>query len=158
MSTSETDVRDALLDAPRAPEREIADRWVRLQPELSPQDAGTDERELREEAELLLSALAAGLTGDVLVNRLVAIIDITGVPAVDTAVAQHLMHTVNAVRLMGADCVISGIRPSLAHTVAQLGIDLSTVLTKATLADAPAAAVRLTERPAVPDSGAPAGL
>nr|WP_233518260.1 STAS domain-containing protein [Streptomyces corynorhini] len=74
----------------------------------------------------------------------VAIIDITGVPTVDTAVAQHLMQTVNAVRLMGADCLISGIRPSIAQTIAQLGIDLSTILTRATLADALDAAVRLT--------------
>lgn len=73
----------------------------------------------------------------------VAIIDITGVPTVDTAVAQHLMHTVNAVRLMGADCVISGIRPPIAQTIAQLGIDLSTILTRATLADALSAAIEL---------------
>nr|WP_202538860.1 STAS domain-containing protein [Streptomyces sp. SID8379] len=79
----------------------------------------------------------------------VAIIDITGVLTVDTAVAQHLMHTVNAVRLMGADCVISGIRPPIAQTIAQLGIDLSTILTRATLADALSAAVRLTDAPAV---------
>ncbi|WP_030673117.1 STAS domain-containing protein [Streptomyces rimosus] len=78
-------------------------------------------------------------------EALVAIIDITGVPTVDTAVAQHLMQTVNAVRLMGADCVISGIRPSIAQTIAQLGIDLSTILTRATLADALATAVKLTE-------------
>ncbi|GAA3630763.1 STAS domain-containing protein [Streptomyces chitinivorans] len=74
----------------------------------------------------------------------VAIIDITGVPTVDTAVAQHLMQTVNAVRLMGADCFISGVRPSIAQTIAQLGIDLSTILTRATLADALAAAVDMT--------------
>ncbi|MEV5609711.1 STAS domain-containing protein [Streptomyces sp. NPDC052225] len=79
----------------------------------------------------------------------VAIIDITGVLTVDTAVAQHLMHTVNAVRLMGADCVISGIRPPIAQTIAQLGIDLSTILTRATLADALTAAVKLTDQPAV---------
>nr|WP_203644947.1 STAS domain-containing protein [Streptomyces sp. SID14478] len=79
----------------------------------------------------------------------VAIIDITGVLTVDTAVAQHLMHTVNAVRLMGADCVISGIRPPIAQTIAQLGIDLSTILTRATLADALSAAVKLTDQPAV---------
>ncbi|MEU7202286.1 STAS domain-containing protein [Streptomyces sp. NPDC045470] len=78
-------------------------------------------------------------------EALVAIIDITGVPTVDTAVAQHLMQTVNAVRLMGADCVISGIRPSIAQTIAQLGIDLSTILTRTTLADALAAAVKLTD-------------
>ncbi|SDJ55162.1 STAS domain-containing protein [Streptomyces indicus] len=84
----------------------------------------------------------------------VAIIDITGVPAVDTAVAQHLMHTVNAVRLMGADCVISGIRPPIAQTIAQLGIDLSTILTKATLADALAAAIQLTDEPTLATGGA----
>ncbi|MEV3860126.1 STAS domain-containing protein [Streptomyces sp. NPDC050095] len=79
----------------------------------------------------------------------IAIIDITGVLTVDTAVAQHLMHTVNAVRLMGADCVISGIRPPIAQTIAQLGIDLSTILTRATLADALADSIKLTDRPAV---------
>ncbi|MFF1379690.1 STAS domain-containing protein [Streptomyces sp. NPDC058308] len=74
----------------------------------------------------------------------VAIIDITGVPTVDTAVAQHLMQTVNAVRLMGADCVISGIRPPIAQTIAQLGIDLSKILTRVTLADALSEAIKLT--------------
>ncbi|KUL61816.1 STAS domain-containing protein [Streptomyces sp. NRRL S-1521] len=80
----------------------------------------------------------------------VAIIDITGVPTVDTAVAHHLMQTVNAVRLMGADCVISGIRPPIAQIIAQLGIDLSAILTRATLADALAAAIRLTDRATPP--------
>ncbi len=79
----------------------------------------------------------------------VAIIDITGVPTVDTAVAQHLMQTVNAVRLMGADCVISGIRPPIAQTIAQLGIDLSKILTRASLADALSEAIKLTADPAV---------
>lgn len=65
-----------------------------------------------------------------------AIIDITGVPTVDTLVAQHLLKTVAAARLMGADCIISGIRPQIAQTIIHLGVDLSTVLTKATLADA----------------------
>ncbi|ORT55658.1 STAS domain-containing protein [Streptomyces sp. CB03238] len=78
----------------------------------------------------------------------VAIIDITGVPTVDTAVAHHLMQTVNAVRLMGADCLISGIRPPIAQIIAQLGIDLSPILTRATLADALAAAMTLTDQPA----------
>ena len=73
----------------------------------------------------------------------VAIIDITGVPTVDTAVAQHLLQTVNAVRLMGADCLVSGIRPSIAQTIAQLGIDLSHIVTRASLADALAAAMRM---------------
>jgi rsbT co-antagonist protein RsbR len=65
-----------------------------------------------------------------------AIIDITGVPTVDTLVAQHLMKTVQAARLMGADCIISGIRPQIAQTIVHLGVDLSAVTTKASLADA----------------------
>ncbi|WP_404789852.1 STAS domain-containing protein [Altericista sp. CCNU0014] len=66
----------------------------------------------------------------------VAIIDITGVPTVDTLTAQHLLKTVTAARLMGADCFISGIRPQIAQTIVYLGIDLTNVITKATLADA----------------------
>lgn len=66
----------------------------------------------------------------------IAIIDITGVPTVDTLVAQHLLKTVAAARLMGADCIISGIRPQTAQTIVHLGVDLSQVITKATLADA----------------------
>ena len=66
----------------------------------------------------------------------VAIIDITGVPTVDTLTAQHLLKTVTAARLMGADCIISGIRPQIAQTIVYLGIDLTGVTTKATLADA----------------------
>jgi rsbT co-antagonist protein RsbR len=66
----------------------------------------------------------------------VAIIDITGVPTVDTLVAQHLIKTITAARLMGADCIISGIRPQIASTIVHLGVDLSDVITKATLADA----------------------
>jgi rsbT co-antagonist protein RsbR len=65
-----------------------------------------------------------------------AIIDITGVPTVDTLVAQHLLKTVAAARLMGADCIISGIRPQIAQTIIHLGVDLGNVVTKATLADA----------------------
>jgi rsbT co-antagonist protein RsbR len=72
----------------------------------------------------------------------IAIIDITGVPTVDTLVAQHLLKTVAAARLMGADCIISGIRPQIAQTVVHLGLDLSTVVTKATLADAFAVALQ----------------
>jgi rsbT co-antagonist protein RsbR len=66
----------------------------------------------------------------------IAIIDITGVPTVDTLVAQHLLKTVTAIRLMGADCIISGIRPQIAQTIVHLGVDLQGVTTKATLADA----------------------
>lgn len=66
----------------------------------------------------------------------IAIIDITGVPTVDTLVAQHLMKTVTAIRLMGADSIISGIRPQIAQTIVHLGIDLQGITTKATLADA----------------------
>jgi rsbT co-antagonist protein RsbR len=66
----------------------------------------------------------------------IAIIDITGVPTVDTLVAQHLLKTVAAARLMGADCIISGIRPQIAQTIVHLGVSLGDVSTKATLADA----------------------
>jgi rsbT co-antagonist protein RsbR len=72
----------------------------------------------------------------------IAIIDITGVPTVDTLVAQHLLKTVAAARLMGADCIISGIRPQIAQTIVHLGVDLQDVVTKATLADAFAVALR----------------
>ena len=66
----------------------------------------------------------------------ISIIDITGVPTVDTLVAQHLLKTVAAARLMGADCIISGIRPQIAQTIVHLGVDLTNVITKSTLADA----------------------
>jgi rsbT co-antagonist protein RsbR len=69
-------------------------------------------------------------------GALIAIIDITGVPTVDTLVAQHLLKTIAAARLMGADCVISGIRPQIAQTIVHLGVNLEDVITKATLADA----------------------
>lgn len=66
----------------------------------------------------------------------IAILDITGVPTVDTLVAQHLLKTVAAARLMGAECIISGIRPQIAQTMVHLAIDLNDIITKATLADA----------------------
>jgi rsbT co-antagonist protein RsbR len=75
----------------------------------------------------------------------IAIIDITGVPTVDTLTAQHLLKTVSAARLMGADCIISGIRPQIAQTIVHLGVDLN-VISKATLADAFAVALRRTGR------------
>jgi rsbT co-antagonist protein RsbR len=71
----------------------------------------------------------------------IAIIDITGVPTVDTLVAQHLLKTVAAARLMGADCIISGIRPQIAQTIVHLGVALGDVTTKATLAGALAVAL-----------------
>lgn len=71
-----------------------------------------------------------------------AIIDITGVPAVDTEVAQHLLKTVVAARLMGAECLISGIRPQIAQTIVALGIEFGDIMTKATLADALLAALQ----------------
>jgi rsbT co-antagonist protein RsbR len=74
----------------------------------------------------------------------IAIIDITGVPTVDTLVAQHLLKTVAAARLMGADCLISGIRPQIAQTIVHLGVELHSVTTKATLADAFAVALQRT--------------
>lgn len=72
----------------------------------------------------------------------IAIIDITGVPTVDTVTAQHLLKTVAAARLMGADCIISGIRPQIAQTIVHLGVELGSVVTKATLADAFAIALK----------------
>jgi len=72
----------------------------------------------------------------------IAIIDITGVPTVDTLVAQHLLKTVTALRLMGADCIISGVRPQIAQTIVHLGVDLQGVTTKANLADALALALK----------------
>jgi rsbT co-antagonist protein RsbR len=77
----------------------------------------------------LLEAIVAKGSG-------IAIIDITGVPTVDTLVAQHLLKTVAAARLMGAECIISGIRPQIAQTIIHLGVDLGNVITKATLAAA----------------------
>jgi rsbT co-antagonist protein RsbR len=74
----------------------------------------------------------------------IAIIDITGVPTVDTQVAQHLLKTVAAARLMGAECIISGIRPQIAQTIVHLGVELGDVTTKSTLADALRVALRKT--------------
>src|SRR5690606_18336227 len=71
----------------------------------------------------------------------IAIIDITGVPTVDTLVAQHLLKTVAAAQLMGADCIISGIRPQIAQTMVHLGVEMN-VATKASMADAFALALR----------------
>ena len=76
----------------------------------------------------------------------IAIIDITGVPTVDTLVAQHLLKTITAIRLMGADCIISGVRPQIAQTIVHLGVNLQGISTKATLADALAVALERTGR------------
>lgn len=93
----------------------------------------------------LIGTLDSGRTQVVMENLLqrivetgasIAILDITGVPTVDTLVAQHLLKAVAAARLMGADCIISGIRPQIAQTIVHLGVDLGSVTTKATLADA----------------------
>jgi rsbT co-antagonist protein RsbR len=75
----------------------------------------------------------------------IAIIDITGVPTVDTLVAQHLIKTISAARLMGADCILSGIRPQIAQTIVHLGLELN-VISKATMADALGLALRRTEK------------
>lgn len=75
----------------------------------------------------------------------IAIIDITGVPTVDTLVAQHLLKTIAAARLMGADCIISGIRPQIAQTIVHLGVNLADVITKSTLADAFSIALKRNE-------------
>ena len=79
-------------------------------------------------------------------NSKFAIIDITGVPTVDTLVAQHLLKTITAARLMGAECIISGVRPQIAQTIVHLGINLEDVVTKAKLSDAFALALRRSGR------------
>jgi rsbT co-antagonist protein RsbR len=86
----------------------------------------------------------------------IAIIDITGVPTVDTLTAQHLLKTVAAARLMGADCIISGIRPQIAQTIVHLGVELN-VVSKATLADAFSIALRRTGRAVIKTKGANQG-
>jgi len=75
-----------------------------------------------------------------------AVLDITGVPTVDTEVAQHLLKTVSAARLLGAECIVSGIRPQVAQTIVSLGIEFGDIATKATLADALAHALSRTGR------------
>ena len=89
------------------------------------------------------------LQGIVETNSKVAIIDITGVPTVDTLVAQHLIKTITAARLMGAECIISGVRPQIAQTIVHLGINLTDVITKARLADAFALALAKSGRTVV---------
>jgi rsbT co-antagonist protein RsbR len=94
-----------------------------------------------ERTQLVMESL---LTRIVETGAAIAIIDITGVPTVDTLVAQHLLKTVAAARLMGADCLISGIRPQIAQTIVHLGVELGDVTTKATLAGAFAVALKRT--------------
>ena len=85
-------------------------------------------------------------------NSRYAIIDITGVPTVDTLVAQHLLKTITAARLMGAECIISGVRPQIAQTIVHLGINLEDVITKAKLSDALALALQKSGRTVVRSS------
>ncbi len=87
-------------------------------------------------------------------NSKYAIIDITGVPTVDTLVAQHLLKTITAARLMGAECIISGVRPQIAQTIVHLGINLEDVVTKAKLSDAFALALQRSGRTVVKVNGA----
>jgi len=91
-------------------------------------------------------------------NSKFAIIDITGVPTVDTLVAQHLLKTITAARLMGAECIISGVRPQIAQTIVHLGIDLAEVITKAKLSDAFALALQRSGRGVVRIAGAANGV
>lgn len=88
-------------------------------------------------------------------NSKYAIIDITGVPTVDTLVAQHLLKTITAARLMGAECIISGVRPQIAQTIVHLGINLEDVITKAKLSDAFALALQRSGRTVTKLAGAP---
>lgn len=96
--------------------------------------------------ESLLNAIVA-------TNSQVAIIDITGVPTVDTLVAQHLLKTITAARLMGAECIISGVRPQIAQTIVHLGINLTDIVTKSKLADAFALALQRSGRTVVKVGG-----
>lgn len=96
------------------------------------------------------------LSAVVSTNSKFAIIDITGVPTVDTLVAQHLLKTITAARLMGAECIISGIRPQIAQTIVHLGINLEDVMTKAKLADAFALALQRSGRTVTRQASAPA--
>lgn len=89
-------------------------------------------------------------------NSKYAIIDITGVPTVDTLVAQHLLKTITAARLMGAECIISGVRPQIAQTIVHLGINLEDVVTKAKLSDAFALALERSGRTVTRTNKAPA--
>lgn len=89
-------------------------------------------------------------------NSKFAIIDITGVPTVDTLVAQHLLKTITAARLMGAECIISGVRPQIAQTIVHLGINLEDVMTKAKLSDAFALALQKSGRTVVRVAGSAA--
>lgn len=89
-------------------------------------------------------------------NSKYAIIDITGVPTVDTLVAQHLLKTITAARLMGAECIISGVRPQIAQTIVHLGINLEDVITKAKLSDALALALQRSGRKVVQEASAAA--
>jgi rsbT co-antagonist protein RsbR len=89
-------------------------------------------------------------------NSRFAIIDITGVPTVDTLVAQHLLKTITAARLMGAECIISGVRPQIAQTIVHLGIDLAQVITKAKLADAFALCLQKSGRSVIKNGSRPA--
>jgi rsbT co-antagonist protein RsbR len=90
-------------------------------------------------------------------NSRYAIIDITGVPTVDTLVAQHLLKTITAARLMGAECIISGVRPQIAQTIVHLGINLEDVITKAKLSDAFALALQRSGRAVVRTQSATTG-
>jgi rsbT co-antagonist protein RsbR len=91
-------------------------------------------------------------------NSRVAIIDITGVPTVDTLVAQHLLKTITAARLMGAECIISGVRPQIAQTIIHLGINLTEVITKAKLSDAFALALQRLGKTVVKTPGSVAAV
>jgi rsbT co-antagonist protein RsbR len=90
-------------------------------------------------------------------NSKYAIIDITGVPTVDTLVAQHLLKTITAARLMGAECIISGVRPQIAQTIVHLGINLEDVITKAKLSDALALALQRSGRSVIRTASTTAG-
>ena len=141
--------RDALIRRQQQEMLELSTPVVRLwQGVLALPLIGTlDSARTQVVMESLLGAIAE-------TDSTIAIIDITGVPTVDTLVAQHLLRTAAAARLMGAEVIISGIRPQIAQTVVQLGVDISEVTTKASLADAFALALRHSGMSIAPAAGA----
>ena len=131
--------REAIIDAQRGELLELSTPVVQLWDDiLALPLVGTLDSN---RAQVVMEALLQKIVEQ---EAAIAIIDITGVPTVDTLVAQHLMKTVAATRLMGADCIISGIRPQIAQTIVHLGVNLGEVITKATLADAFGVALKRT--------------
>ncbi len=127
---SELEEKLALIEKQRQAIEELSTPIIKIwdQVLVLPLIGALDTRRSQRLTEALLTDIAATMTG-------VAILDITGVPTVDSAVANHLLKTVSAVKLLGAECVITGIRPDVAQTIVHLGVDLSEVETLSNLSE-----------------------